>query len=76
MICGVPLHAKVLLNPLVMLWPRAVGFPDGQLAEYYQNPSLELNVVRRGQDWAKKKNRGGTGWKRFEVMEAFLAPFD
>ena len=37
----------------------AVGFPDGQLAEYYQNPSLELNVVLRGQDWAEKnKNRG------------------
>lgn len=58
MICGVPFHVKVLLNLLVMLWTGAVGFPDGQLAEYYQNPSLELNVVLRGQDWAKKKNRG------------------
>jgi hypothetical protein len=35
----------------------AVGFPDGQLAEYYQNPSLELNVVLRGQDWAEKKQK-------------------
>ena len=74
MICGVPFHAKVLLNPLVMLWPRAVGFPDGQLAEYCQNPSLELNVVLRGQDWAEKnKNRGWTVCKMFEVREAFLA---